>query len=147
MGAWDTSSIKDPIDDTTFTLAMLYATSGQGTYDDPVSLAIGCYKGSTSFAIDWKSLLGMDDLDVTYRIDDAPAETQRWTISTVDYDTTFFPAVYRQDAPVLAFIQKLMEADQLLARVQPYSGASITATFDLTGMDVAVEEVRVACGW
>jgi len=150
MGKWWTGTYTDPLDDSILTLASLLADSGKGTYGDPVVLEIACQDGKTGLMINWESYLGIDDPNVTWRIDDAPARTYKWTISTVEYDITFFPPyLYGSgETPVpLTFITKLMEADQLIARVEPYMGPSITAFFDLTGMENAVEGVRSACGW
>ena len=147
MGKWVVGTYTDPLDDSILTGATLAADSGEGMNGDPVGLDIICLEGLTGLGISWGSYLGMDDPDVTYRIDDAPAETRQWTISSTDYEGTFFPYSSRKDPSTLAFIQKLMEADQLIARVDPYMGASITAIFDLTGIENALEEVRAACGW
>ena len=109
----------------------------------PPYMAVSCDEGHTSLYVVWRLYLGTNDPEVTYRIDDAPAETRRWTIRTFDTSDTSFPG---SQASVLAFINELLKADKLMVST-PYKRTSITAAFDLTGMENAVEGVRAACGW
>ncbi len=109
----------------------------------PPWLGIDCLEGPTSLYVFWGYYLGIDDPEVTYRIDDAAADTRRWTIWTGDTSSTSFPG---PQASVLAFINELLKADALMVST-PYKRTSITAAFDLTGMENAVEGMRAACGW
>ena len=141
-------------------MTLLRADSGEGTYGDPIALGIRCKSGVTDVLIAWESFLGTDKTTVTHRVGEAPAQTIEWGIST-DHTITVYPI--RRSVPVppgwgmteipgthpLEFILELLEADipRLVVRVVPYGESPITAIFDLTGMENAVEGVRAACGW
>ena len=143
MGKWNTSSETNPLDDTTTAMALLKADSGEGTYGDPIFLAIRCRSNETNAYISWESYLGLDSPRVTYRIGSATAQSKLWSLST-NNQTTFYPGT---QAAVIAFIKELMAADQFAAQVTPYSESPITAIFDPTGMENAAMGVKLACDW
>ena len=75
---------------------------------------------------------------VNYQIDNGPTWRQLWHVST-DRKATFMPG---QD--VAETIRALFNADEFTARVYPFGGSPITASFEVTGFLEAVSPVLEA---
>ena len=45
------------------------------------------------------------------------------------------------------FLQNLYHQEKLAVKITPYMSAPLTALFDLTGFEQAMEPLRDACGW
>ncbi|AZS50639.1 hypothetical protein DM558_07535 [Entomomonas moraniae] len=103
-------------------------------------LAITCSNNKTDLYIDWETFIGTSNHNVTVRIGDEKAFTKRWLISN-DNTTSFYPS-----SPV-AFLKKLSESKIMVARVSPYNDNDLTITFNLSGIDKALQEVRRECKW
>jgi type VI secretion system protein VasI len=137
-GSWISTSFTDAINDTKTTIAILSARQGKSIFGEKFELILRCKNKQIEIYIDWESFIGMDSALVTTRLDDKAATTTGWSIST-NYTSTFYPG---RDAQ---YLQALMNANQLVARVTPYSENTVTATFDLTGIRVAGTEILIAC--
>lgn len=55
---------------------------------------------------------------------------------------TFYPG-----SGAIGFIKELMDADRFVAQVTPYNDNPVTAIFDLTGLNQAVQPLQETCGW
>ena len=79
-------------------------------------------------------------MDVTYRIDLQISDSQSWLL-VGGGDLTYIHGTKAKQ-----FVNSLISGGkQLLARVHPYSGASLTATFDITGLEEAVKPILEGC--
>jgi type VI secretion system protein VasI len=139
VGKWVVTVDINPIDDSQVALATLLADAGRSSFDNPVGLAIRCSSGEVSAYINWSDYLG-DSAEVLTRIGSKKARTFQWSLST-NHQATFYPHDPR------SFITQLIKVDKLVAQVTPYNESPITAIFDLTGMDRAMQPVRDACSW
>ena len=128
------------MDDTRTVVLSLRASGGQSTRGEPILLVLRCRSGETEAFIRWNDYLGLDEARVTTRIGNAKAETRSWNIST-DNLATF----YRRND--VEFIKALLNTDRFLAQVTPYGENPVTATFDITGLSIAVVPLRETCGW
>ncbi|MCB2130321.1 MAG: hypothetical protein KDE03_14935 [Rhodobacteraceae bacterium] len=79
---------------------------------------------------------------VEYRIDDKKMRTVNTSAST-DHEALGLWS----GAKAIPFIKELLEGSQLVVRATPHSESAVTATFDIRGIDNAVEELRETCGW
>jgi type VI secretion system protein VasI len=79
---------------------------------------------------------------MTIRIDDEPAETSQWDIST-NYE-----AVGRwRGASAIPLIKRMLRKGRLIARITPYGENPETVVFDIRGLEEAVKPLRDACSW
>ena len=138
-GNWRVSIDTNPIDDSRTVVLALTADEVSSTYGEPISLILRCQSNNTEVYINWNSYLG-SEADVTTRVGDAPAQTRRWPLST-DSKATFYPG------GDISFINSLMESDQFVAQVTPYSESPVTAVFNTAGLEKAVEPLRETCNW
>ena len=72
------------------------------------------------------------------RIGDGPVTTDNW-FNTTETETGY-------GGSDVAFIKSLFGETQLVLRTTTIDG-TITAVFDITGIENAVASVREACGW
>jgi Type VI secretion system VasI, EvfG, VC_A0118 len=105
------------------------------------SLLVRCVKNRTEAAIVWQIFLhGRDSqVQVATRLDDAPATTELWDIST-DKRATF-------TRHPIAWLRQLLTAHSLSARVTSSDGEQTDATFDLDGLQAVAAEVAETCHW
>ena len=138
-GKWLTKTNTDPLTDKSVFLAILEADSGRGTYGDTARLFVRCQDNTTEAYINWKTFLGSDGIRVTSRIDKNPAKTSTWDIST-DHKASFMPNA-------AATLKNFIGATSFVANLTPYSESPITAVFDITGAESALEDISKGCGW
>ena len=103
---------------------------------------IRCRENVTSFVFFPETYLGLNAVEIIYRIDDASAQRARWNISSTHQSAGLW-----NGGTAIPFLQQLLGKSRLVLRVQPDSGSLVTATFDLTGVDDAIQAVRDACRW
>ena len=138
---WEYGKSVDPMTDTVMQIAMADAVSGEGKYGDPIDLAVSCISSTAIVAIGWGSFIGMDPTfkhkqEVTLRWDSTDAISSAWELGS-DRDTVDNTMLF--DSESESFVKDMLRHDQLIARVTPYSGSSLTATFDLTGLEEAIK--------
>jgi type VI secretion system protein VasI len=145
-GKWDVSRDKNPLDDSERVVLILRADSGSSRYGGPVGFIARCQSNSTEAYINWNDYLGNDGnyrneyKNVTVRIGDGQASTQRWGLST-DSKATFAPN-WAGD-----LLKKMATANKLVVQTTPYNENPVTAIFDTTGMADALEPLMEVCGW
>lgn len=145
-GAWVTDVDVDPIDDSKRIIVSLPAKSGSSRFDGPVDFVARCASNSTQVYAIWHDYVG-DDSNSVYdeykrievRVGDAPARTERWSVST-DKEATFAPSA-------IELLRKMKGAKRLVLRTTPYNEAPVTAVFDLEGFDEAIGPIAEECGW
>lgn len=133
----------DPISDRPTATAFLIADSGSSKWGNSISLFIRCDGGRTVLYVNWNEFVNNKAQPVEYRIGARSAQSANWQIST-NYQATFYPA---SEEGVVAFIQSMFGEIQFIARTTPYGENTRTATFNITGVEHAVANVRKACGW
>lgn len=140
-GKWRVTRKTSPIDDSKNVILALDAEEtipGMVAPAQP-TLIVRCKEGKTELYIAWEVYLGLDETEVLTRVDDAPASTETWDIST-DNSATF-----RREPT--SFIKHLLGHRRLLAQVTPYDANPALVTFELAGLDHAIAPLRQACGW
>jgi type VI secretion system protein VasI len=139
IGRWDVQPLEvDPMTDQPRAGVHLRAASGASRFGRPITLTIECTDEGTRLSVDWVDWLGPDELiDVETRIGDGPVTTDKW----FNAETA---TVY--GGSEVTFIKSLFGERRLALGTTPVDGP-ITATFDITGIENAVANVRAACGW
>jgi len=138
-GKWRTSTDKDPLTDKSVHYAMLEADEGRGRFGESIGLIVRCKSGKTEAFINWNTFLGSDGLNVTSRIDKAPASNSYWTIST-DHKASFMPQQ-------VVILKRFEGASSYVVNLTPYGESPITAIFDITGASEAFKDIRRDCKW
>ena len=137
-GKWVYFENRDPITDELTHIIYTIAVSGESGFGDQFTLSMACDQSDFfSVGVQWHSFIDLDSTNVTYRIDSQDAQSSEW-IS--DGDST-----YLVGAKGKQFVNSVMGGKQLLVRVLPYQGASLTATFDITGIEEAVKPLFEGC--
>lgn len=144
---WRTSSSRSEMTD--FTNHYLW-TQAQGTLRDRYgrsispSLQVRCQENVTSIYLLADEFLSTQPIRVEYRIDDGPVRNARWAVST-DYEA----AGQWRGAGAIPFLRQLVDAraERLTLRYTPHGSSPRTVSFDVSGIDRRIADVRQACGW
>lgn len=141
-GEWKIGTTIDPLDDSIKTLMVIESDGPAATRsffsEHFHKFVIKCHNKTLSAWITWDHQNHIEDPTVTYRIGDDPAQTEVWHKSVAGR-ATFYPG----DA--LLFIEKLIQANTLAARIKSNSGEKITAIFNMNGLQDVVEPIRSRC--
>ena len=87
------------------------------------------------------SAIRRNSFDITYRIDDAPAQQTRWSELTSNKGAGLFGSKSED------FLRELYDATDFFIRLRDGDGQRHDAEFDLSGIQKAIEAVAGACGW
>lgn len=137
-GNWRVQVRTNPIDDSTTVTAVLLAKSGRSRFGEGIAVIARCKSNETDVFINWNDYLGREAIVLT-RVGTDPASTARWLMSS-DNKATFHPK------PIV-FLKDLLQATKLVAQVTPYNESPVTAVFDTSGLQAAIEPLRETCNW
>jgi type VI secretion system protein VasI len=101
-----------------------------------------CKDDTTAALIAWDVYLGEYEQSVLYRVDSQPAHREWWEIAL----SKEVAGLWTGDTAI-PFIKQLFGAQRLLVRVSPNRESAITATFQIGGLEQAIEPLRRACLW
>ena len=79
---------------------------------------------------------------VEFRRDDSPLYKSRMNESNDNSSLGLW-----NGGNAIPFIKGLLGTKQLIVRATPFSESAITLTFDVTGVDNAITELRETCSW
>lgn len=117
-----------------------------GAYGQTVrpTLTLRCVEDTTAVVLDAGEYLGIDTLRVEYRIDEQPAQTGHWGIST-----DFTAAGLWRGRQAIPFIRRLVAADVgiLTVRYIPYGESARTVSFRIDGLDRRIGPLQAMCSW
>jgi len=144
-GWWTINEERAAIDDSPSVVAVNYSAYNPGSYGGITALIAQCREGDTSvvfvqddFLI---SAIRRNSFDITYRIDDAPAQQTRWSELTSNKGAGLFGSKSED------FLRELYDATDFFIRLRDGDGQRHDAEFDLSGIQKAIEAVAGACGW
>lgn len=145
---WVVREEKSKIDDSTNVFVTLDSTQPvRNQYGElnKVKIAIYCRENKTNFVIIFGDYFMFDNGDygkVIFRVDKKPATRKRLTAST-DHEALGL----WNGASAIAFIKTLFGGSTLFVRATPFTESSVSAEFDITGLQEAIIPLRRACGW
>jgi type VI secretion system protein VasI len=139
MGKWSIKAKEDPIDDSQIIQLQLESDSGRARFGKKPMLIVYCQSKAPYLAIWWHDYIGLDNSQVTTRIDREKPTTMSWPISNTG-DATLL-----QEPALAGFVQRLLNGEQLAVEVAPVSSPRITATFDITGLRDAIKPYSNVC--
>ena len=139
-GKWTVSEEIDPVTDNKSTYVSITADSGTGKYGNPIQMTIRCMNKKTSLFVNFETFLTTDYPHITYRIGKSKAVSDYW-----------FPVTTKKggipQSNNVSIIKKMMKAESFLVQTTPYNETSITAIFDIRGLENAVSGLRQNCKW
>lgn len=113
---------------------------------DKISLWIRCHENVTALVISTGCHMTSSDYndfgDVTYRIDDAKAQTVRMDESTNNRSLGLWRG--NRSIPV---IKQMFDSSSLVVRMTPFGQNPFIATFNIAGLKEAIAPLRAACHW
>jgi hypothetical protein len=138
---WVVTETTSPVDYTPLIIAAFLLPSN--VKDEPNTLAIRCHGLRTELLVrtegTWRASPA-SEVQVAYQINDQPVVKLPWTTSA-DGKT----ASYKGEA--VGLLQSLPEDALLKINVLDGPGSGHEATFQLAGLDAALEKIAVACKW
>lgn len=144
-GKWEVASQVSPIDDGTNVYLSLEA---EDTVEDLLEgtvrprLWLQCEEGATSAFVDWGFPIGGGQKQLTARLDREDAETAVLQISDD------FRSIGGFRGPnVVDYVQRMLAATLFTVRTTSISNDPLTVTFDLRGLDEAIQPLRQSCNW
>lgn len=122
--------------------ALSPSPSPSGDPNDPSYLVVRCLGGRTELMVGGAGGWGMPrrTLEVATQIDQQPAETSRWDVSTNG------KAVFLDDH-VEAFLKRLPDQGKLRVSITDAAGERRENIFPTTGFGVVRDKIAEACGW
>lgn len=145
--AWQTHKSTSPIDDST-TVVIIQEAKATYTnrYGHPgrANLQILCERNTTALALVLPELYTSDIGglgNVTFRADRDPAFSVQM-IASNDRTSLMIPS-----GLAIRSIKKIIGGETLFAQTLTVSEPAVEVTFDLAGLEDALQPVREACGW
>lgn len=136
---WKSYKHTDKFDDSVSHTAEVQARHAEGMGAELPVLVVTCNGRITNALIDWKSYVGLDDLHVRTRLDQATARNEE-SRTTPDGHATYMSDA----APKL---KEFFSATTLIASIDPGGRGSMYAEFDISGAEKALQDIRKACNW
>jgi hypothetical protein len=103
------------------------------------NLFVQCADGRTGVIVSTDTFISTSATSVISRIDERPAKTQPWRVST-DYQGLFSPQA-------VSYVKALGDADQFRVRFVPHGESPMEFSFTVAGLEAYVPKLRKACGW
>ncbi len=104
-----------------------------------------CMENTTAVLINFNNHFMSDHAGggtVEFRRDDSPLYKSRMNESNDNSSLGLW-----NGGNAIPFIKGLLGTNQLIVRATPFSESAITLTFDVTGVDNAITELRETCSW
>jgi len=140
---WAMSTETDIMTDVARLLAIVDSPSATSCRQ-PARLVLRCDNGTTAMYVShgcYAPPTARDSLlPVQWRVDDGDVEDRDFQTSTNDQAFGYFTGGQ-------LLIRDLFDAERLIVRFSPYRDPPVTIVFDVTGIDLAVRDLREACGW
>lgn len=145
-GWWAISREQAAIDDSPSVLAMnVSAFPRPGEFAKVKSLVIRCSEGEASVVYNVDDYLltnvRQNGIDVTFRIDEKEALTERWSELTSGEGAGIF------GRKAEAFMREIYDAEKIFLRVVERDGERHDTVFPLAGIEGAIDAAAAACGF
>lgn len=145
--AWTVFEEKSKIDDSSnvfLSSSSKEPLRGRFGVKGSARITIACREGKTNL---WISFGGhfMSDSQfgvVTYRVDKRPAKKRHFRESTDHQALGLWSA-----GEAISFVKELYGGTTLFIEATPHSESSVTAEFEITGLEQAIEPLGNACKW
>jgi type VI secretion system protein VasI len=148
-GNWQTSSRTSEFTD--LTSHVISASSQESAAcrwnrGEPVHLKVQCLNNATSLVLETNCYMTSSRYrsygEVLYRIDNEEPKVVRMEASPDNRSLGLWGG--ENSIPL---IREMVGKSKFTARLTPYAEKPFTATFDITGLDEALKDVRAECSW
>lgn len=114
--------------------------------NDHIRLTLRCLENTTALIISTGCHMASgtynDYGDVTYRLDEEKARKIGMHESTDNRAL----GLWRGNRSI-PFIKRMLNKQRMIVRMTPYGQSPFTATFNIAGLEEAIEPLRKECGW
>ncbi|WP_461382582.1 type VI secretion system-associated protein TagO [Devosia indica] len=140
--AWEVEATKSALDDSPTVTALLMpsSSSGTGIGDSTMALMLRCMENTTSVVLSTTMFMVEDNVQVTVRLDDQPAQTTSWGRST-----NYKAVGLWSGAKAIPFVREVANASRLVVRIQERD--RLDAEFELADVQSVAAQVASACNW
>ncbi|MBZ0128143.1 MAG: type VI secretion protein [Rhodobacteraceae bacterium] len=146
---WEIDTRKSEFKDTTDVFMYLQSDEplncGIMRSDQKITLVLRCVENTTAIYLSTHCHLASGHGgygNVEYRVDDRPAGKRGFDDST----NSKALGLWRGNTAI-PFIKMLFGGEKLLVRFTPFSENAVTASFNISGIEAALEPLRKACNW
>lgn len=139
-GTWDVSSSQDALDRRKRIVASVRSTNSISNvigFKQPAQLILRCDGGKFEAYVTWPSFLGVEAVDVRYRIGESPIRSASWDIST-DGTAAFI------NNPT-SFVTYLYGQRELVVGMSSWGKTEQSVTFDVTGIENVIKRLQDGC--
>lgn len=139
-GSWVISSSQDALDRRKRIYASLRSKNSISNvigFKESAQLMLRCDGGKFQAYVNWPSFLGMEDVDVRYRIGESPIRSASWGIST-DGTAAF---IYNPTS----FVTYLYGQRELAIGMKSWGKTEQSVTFDVTGIENVIKRLQDGC--
>lgn len=139
---WEVEATKSAIDDSPSITALLMPTdtSSTGVGDGGLAIILRCVENTTSVVLSTTMFMVEENVSVTIRIDDKPAQTSSWGRST-----NYKAVGLWNGSKAIPFVRELATASKLVVRVQ--ESDRVDGEFELGNVGAVAQQVADACNW
>ena len=145
-GWWTISQENAAIDDSPIVRATNWSNyDSSRIFEIGDRLLVRCREAETAiiFSTDDFLIAGFDrySFDITYRIDEDPAQNSVWSSLTSNQGAGLF------GVEAIKFLKRIYDAEKLFIRLKESRGQTHDAIFDLAGIKNTINLVGNACNW
>ena len=141
--AWNVEESKNPLNDKLeVVLSMMNEGEIRNKFGSPAGamLIVRCKDNSTDLFVATDEFFGtMDEVSVSYRIDETQAVSASWSAST-NGKAVFAPSP-------IPLAKEMAKGKSVFVRISGNYGAKVEAKFPLIGLSEHLPKVATACGW
>jgi len=146
-GKWSVTTEISKIDDSKNVFLSLKSDAATACpYDDKTHIIwVACRENTTSLWIDFGGCFMSDNSGkgkVTYRLDKDKAAK----VSMSESNDNSALGLWRGRSSI-PFVRGMLGKSSLLIRAQPFSDSTVTAEYDIRGLNEAIKPLMEACGW
>ena len=135
---WIVNVTESPLNDSKEVTVMRVSNDFEDRRN-PAILMLRCQRNTTDALVSWGEYIGSDDMRVAYRVDKEEAKNVWWNASS-NGKASFIPKG-------ISFIKSLDGKESIYIEAEKYRGGRVSATFDISGIEDAIQPLREACGW
>ena len=137
---WQIVAKTNPLDDTVTTVFIVESSGGTSPVFGEHRLIIRCRGNELNIWIDWHQFLSTESAsDVTWRVGKQKAQSGKWPHGASSSSLTFYP----HDEPEL--VTQMIDSDQFVAQTKAATGDTLTAIFNVRGLEQAVTPIKDDC--
>jgi hypothetical protein len=143
VGSWGIVRSKSEMDDSPAISAYVGQSDQSSPAGNTAMFRVGCYESEPAAMVIADDYLLADDdmIAAQYRLDDLPAVSQRWSVSTSNKAAGYW------GKEAIGFAHAMEGHQRLIVQVTERNGQSHRYAFNIDGADKAIEDIALECGW